>query len=208
MNLPRRTSSGASHTRTTALAAIAAAIAAAGPLAAPARAQDLEAACKAIEGSSIGDWTEHSVDSPNGPMDMRFSLVQSRGSTWYEVSAQTAAGASILQLRVPGFPFTPSQIEEVVTKTGTSPAWRVPDAVLRQYTQSVGTGPLSDLRKQCRAATVVGSEEVSVPAGTFQTTHLRFPATGSDVWVSDEVPFGVVKGDIPGPGFDAVEVAG
>ncbi|MGD8497195.1 MAG: hypothetical protein PVF05_13560 [Gemmatimonadales bacterium] len=180
------------------LAALAVAVLAA-PLAMPLQAQDLDAACAAIEGSKLGDWTEQTVDSPNGPMDMRFSLVRSRGGTWYEVRAQTSAGASILQMKVPGFPFTPAQIEEVVTKTGSSPAVRLPDAMVRQYTQTAQTGPLGDIRKQCLSAEVLGSENVSVPAGTFRTTHLRFPA-GSDVWVSDAVPFGIVRGEIPGQG--------
>lgn len=189
-------------------AVVLAALLAAGSWAAPARAQDLEAACDAIAGSSIGAWSEHTISSPNGPLDIRFSLIHSRGATWYEVKSQTPAGASILQLRVPGFPFTPSQIEEAVTKTGPSPAMRVPDSVVKQFVSSAQAGPLSDLRKQCRMAEVVGREEVSVPAGTFQTTHLRFPDTGGEVWVSAAVPFGIVRGDVPGQGTTVLKAHG
>lgn len=180
----------------------------AGSWATPARAQDLEAACDAIAGSSVGAWTEHTISSPNGPLDMRFALVRSRGATWYEVRSQTPAGASILQLRVPGFPFTPSEIQEAVTKTGTAAAIRVPDSVVKQFVSSAQSGPLSDLRKQCRTAEVVGREEVSVPAGTFQTTHLRFPDTGGEVWVSAAVPFGIVRGDVPGQGTTELKAHG
>lgn len=187
-----------------ALATLAAAVS----WATPAPAQDLDAACEAIAGSSIGAWTEHAISSPNGPLDIRFSLIRIRGATWYEVKSQTPAGASILQLRVPGFPFTPSQIEEAVTKTGTSPAVRVPDGVVRQFVSSAQSGPLTDLRKQCRTAEIVGREEVSVPAGTFQTTHLRFPDTGGEVWVSAAVPFGIVRGDMPGQGTTELKAHG
>jgi len=174
----------------------------------PAPAQDLDAACEAIAGSSVGAWTEHTIASPNGPLDMRFSLVESRGSTWYEIRSQTPSGASILQLRVPGFPFTPAQIEEAVTKTGASPAVRVPDSVVKQFVASAQSGPLADLRKKCRTAEVIGREEISVPAGTFQTTHLRFPDTGGEVWVSGDVPFGIVRGDVPGQGTTELKAHG
>lgn len=165
----------------------------------PLSGQSLDAACEAIAGSSIGAWTEHRLASPNGELDVRFALVSSRGATWYEVESQTHAGASILQLRVPGFPFAPSEIEEVVMKTGTTPAMRVPDAMVDEYRASAQAQPLADIRAECRKAEVVGREDVTVAAGTFQTTHLRFPA-GGEVWVSDRVPFGIVRGDIPGQG--------
>lgn len=163
-------------------------------------AQSLEDACSAIAGSSPGAWTEHVVDSPNGTFDIRFALVENRGSTWYELRSRTAAGTSILQLRVPGFPFRPGEIEEAVTKTGASPAIRLPDALVEQYKTTANTGPMADIEAQCRTAEVVGREDVTVPAGTFTTTHLRFPASGGDVWVSDAVPFGIVRGDVPGQG--------
>lgn len=166
----------------------------------PLAGQDLDAACEAIAGSSIGAWTEHRLASPNGELDVRFALVNSRGATWYEVQSQTHAGTSVLQLRVPGFPFTPAEIEEVVMKTGATPAMRVPDAMVDEYRASAQAQPLADIRAECRKAEVVGSERVTVTAGTFQTTHLRFPASGGEAWVSDQVPFGIVRGDIPGQG--------
>lgn len=162
--------------------------------------QDLETACEAIAGSSVGAWTEHAIDSPNGVFDVTFALVESRGATWYEIRSQTSMGRSILQLRVPGFPFRPDEIEEVVTKTGASPAMRLPDSMVRQYASAEQGGPLGDIRAHCRTAQVVGMEEITVPAGTFVTTHLRFPSTGGDVWVSNAVPFGIVRGQLPNQG--------
>jgi hypothetical protein len=167
---------------------------------APLAGQDLDAACEAIAGASVGAWTEHRVASPSGELNVRFALVSGRGATWYEVRSQTHAGVSILQLRVPGFPFTPAEIEEVVMKTGTAPAMRVPDALVDEYRASAQAQPLADIRAECRKAEVLGREEVSVAAGTFQATHLRFPSSGGEAWVSDQVPFGIVRGDIPGQG--------
>jgi hypothetical protein len=43
-------------------------------------------------------------------------------------------------------------------------------------------------------AEVVGTESVTVPAGTFSCTHYRMKDGSSDVWVSDKVgPWGLVK---------------
>jgi hypothetical protein len=40
----------------------------------------------------------------------------------------------------------------------------------------------------------VGTESITVPAGTFVCEHWRNDKDGSDVWVSDKVtPFGLVK---------------
>lgn len=163
-------------------------------------AQDLATACRAIGGSSPGAWTRFMIRSPNGDIDMRFALVNGRGATWYEITAGTAQGKSIIQLQVPGFPFTPDQIEQVVMKTGAAPALRLPDAMVDQYKATAKAGPLTDIEAQCRTAQVVGEEQIDVGAGSFKTTHLKFPASGGEVWVSDQVPFGIVRGVAQGQG--------
>lgn len=58
-------------------------------------------------------------------------------------------------------------------------------------------GAMSNWTEQCRSLTVVGQESVKVPAGTFTATHLRNSADSTDVWVSREVPFGMVKSQTP-----------
>lgn len=162
--------------------------------------QDLEAACVALGDGPVGSWTEQRVSTESGIIDYRFALVASRGATWYEIAATNSQGTSILQLEVPGFPFQPDQIKSVVTKTGATPAVFIPDALLRQYQSTAQSGPFADLETLCRTADVIGSEDVTVAAGSFQTTHLRFPSNGSDLWVSADVPYGIVKGEIQGLG--------
>ncbi|MGI9037986.1 MAG: hypothetical protein ACR2GQ_03890 [Gemmatimonadota bacterium] len=163
-------------------------------------AQDLDAACRAIGGSSPGAWTQHTIKGPNGNIDMRFALVADRGATWYEIKAGTPQGESIVQMEVPGFPFTPDQIRRVVMKNGSGPALRLPDSMVDQYKSMAEAGPLTDIEAQCRTAEVVGEERIDVGAGSFMTTHLRFPGSGGEVWVSEEVPFGIVRGVAPGQG--------
>jgi len=156
-------------------------------------AQDLDAACVALGNGGVGAWAEQRMQGSLGTIDMRFALVSTRGATWYEITAVNEQGSSIIQLEVPGFPFRPDQIESAVTKTGVTPAVIIPDAVLQQYKSTAMSGPLSDIEAQCRTAQVIGAEDVTVTAGSFPTTHLRF-ADGGDVWVSADVPFGIVRG--------------
>ncbi len=163
-------------------------------------AQELEAACDAIGSGGMGAWTEQRVENASGVMNYRFALVTSRGATWYEIKAANPQGTSILQLEVPGFPFRPDQIRSAVMKTGAAPAVTIPDALLRQYQGTAESGPLSDLEALCRTAEVIGSEDVTVAGGSFQTTHLRFPANGNNMWVAADVPFGIVRGEIEGLG--------
>jgi hypothetical protein len=50
---------------------------------------------------------------------------------------------------------------------------------------------LSDIRDK---AELVGTESVTVPAGTFSCQHYRMKDGSSDAWVSDKVaPWGLVK---------------
>lgn len=49
----------------------------------------------------------------------------------------------------------------------------------------------SDIREE---AELIGSETISVPAGTFACQHYRLRSGSGDVWVSDKVsPWGLVK---------------
>lgn len=162
--------------------------------------QNLEAACVALGTGPVGAWARQQVEATSGSLDMKFSLVASRGSTWYEITAVTPQGTSIIQLEVPGFPFRPDQIESAVMKTGATPAVIIPDAILRQYQTTAQASPMADIESQCRLAEVIGSEIITVAAGSFETTHLRFPGNGSNVWVSADVPFGIVRGEIDGQG--------
>jgi hypothetical protein len=57
-----------------------------------------------------------------------------------------------------------------------------------------GRMPRDQIAEACKNAkmTRVGEESITVPAGTFSTVHYR-DESGNDVWVSESVPFGMVK---------------
>jgi hypothetical protein len=122
----------------------------------------------------------------------------------------------ITETLVPGYPFAPDAVMEVVVKRGDQPARKMSGAMMAMMRgqggqgqgQAAGArggrgggmgraGAMANWSEQCRGLSVVGQESVKVPAGTFTATHLHNAADSTDVWVSGQVPFGLVKSQSP-----------
>jgi hypothetical protein len=81
--------------------------------------------------------------------------------------------------------------EEVIIKQGTQPAMRLSKEMIQMGRELAARDPS---RMVCTASmTLVGQETVTVPAGTFAAAHYKDAATGYDLWLSPQVPFGMVK---------------
>ncbi len=167
--------------------------------AAPLAAQDQATACAAVVDSKVGYWA--AFDLSGAPSDdvssLRFAIVErpgEAGNTWYEFSATTSQGPVIIQLDVPGWPFTTDEIKGVIVKMAGQPAMRIPEQMLGMMQQQMGDNPMADFAERCATSGVVGHEKIDVPAGTFSTLHLRNDDDGSEAWISQDVPFGIVKG--------------
>ena len=192
-------------------------------VAVPARAQDV---CTRFRPTpAIGSWAEYQTSRNGQAFKTRLAVVgqEKRGgkdAIWFESTMETPRGRMISEMLVPGYPFEPGSAIEVVVKRGDQPAMKMPAGMMGmmrggqgQPTPSapgqggMGRGPgrgmgrgaaASNWLQQCRSLTVVGQESVTVPAGTFKTTHLRSANDSTDVWVSREVPFGMVKSQAAG----------
>ena len=119
-------------------------------------------------------------------------------------------------------PMIPKEAIETVVKRGDQPAMKMPAGMMGMMRGGQGQGQpqpsapgqgapgrggmgrgmgrsaAANWMQQCRSLTVVGQESVTVPAGTFKATHLRNANDSTDVWVSREVPFGMVKSQSAG----------
>lgn len=149
-----------------------------------------------------------------------------KDALWYESTSETPRGKMISEVLVPGYPFAPDAVMEAVMKRGDQPAMKMSGSMMASMRGQGGQGgqggqagsapagqggmarggrgggmgrggAMSNWTEQCRSLTVVGQESVKVPAGTFTATHLRNSADSTDVWVSREVPFGMVKSQTP-----------
>ncbi len=178
----------------------------------PAVAQDLAEACTALKHVEVGQWARYDISAPQmgeqGSGTMRFAIVgteQAGGSDyyWHEMKMDGEMGSMIMQLLVPAFPYDQGDIQSAVMKMGDQPAMKMPEQMMSMW-QGRGESPAVRAAKGCDSAEMVGWEEVTVPAGTFRTMHLKSTEEGApgDVWVSLDIPYGLVK--FEGSGGEAV----
>jgi hypothetical protein len=166
-------------------------------------AQDLAGICASLADVEVGEWAVYEVDSDAQQSTMRFALIPEGAAggdgQWFELSMNVNGQDMILQLLVPDWPFGPSDVQGIVMKAAGQPAMRIPDSML-SIIQGQMDFPVSDISESCAGSELLGTESVEVPAGTFDALRLRpadqNPGTG-DVWVSEDVPFGLVKFEGP-----------
>jgi hypothetical protein len=144
----------------------------------------------------VGTWAEYGVlDGGGSKMTMRMALV---GRTGPNVDLETrmsgaslgAMGQATMRLTMPSGTgaTTSSNLKDLVIQMGDSEPMMMPPNMAAMRGQAFSR---PDPKKR------VGSEKVTVPAGTFDTQHYRNKGPAGetvDVWVSKEVPpFGLVK---------------
>ena len=156
----------------------------------PALAQDCAVG---IKPPPAGSWSEYTTADGT----MRLALLGSEtraGKNLFrmEISMTGKDGPMIMQVLAPGYPYEMSSIEDFVIKAAGRPAMRMPSQMLQMMSSRM---PKDQIAEFCRNAQMnrVGEESITVPAGTFQTIHYRDAASGNDVWVSESIPFGLVK---------------
>lgn len=147
-----------------------------------------------------GGWSEYNVRSPSGTMARtRLAVIGAEKSgdrelVWVETRAANTEGEvqAVTHVLVPGFPYAASDLQAAVLEGRTGIPVRLTDAQVARARQSAP--PLvRAVSDACESAELVGQEEVEVPAGKVQARHFRNALRGVDIWVSGEVPFGVVK---------------
>jgi hypothetical protein len=107
---------------------------------------------------------------------------------WLEVTAGTNMGEMIMKMLTVADGPNISVAKMVMQMNGGQPM-EMPAQMVRmgQQNQSV------DIRDK---ADDLGTESVTVPAGTFSTHHYRLKDGTGDFWLSEQVsPYGLIKGD-------------
>jgi hypothetical protein len=160
------------------------------------QAQDRAALCSAVGNATVGDWASYEFTDAGAETagTLRFAVVNRDASDfWYEMKAATAEGEVLIQMLVPAFPFTPDQVTEVIFKAPGQPAMRLPSQMLGMMKQQMAGNPMFDFAENCAAAEDLGKETVKVPAGSFETFHIRNASDEGEIWISLDVPFGMIK---------------
>lgn len=138
---------------------------------------------------AAGAWSEYKT--AEGTMRMLYLGKESAGER-LELSVNGSRGAMVMQMVVPSYPYEMTQVKEMVMQRGTEPPMRMPEQMLSMMRGRMPNASTMS-EESCGRMTEVGKERITVPAGTFQTTHYRDSTGGTDVWVAASVPFGAVK---------------
>jgi len=171
----------------------------------PLAAQTFQDFCTGNVPIAVGGWVSYKFTGGkvNGHT-MRMAIVGSEkfgDSTyyWYEMQMGSMRGnkpnTMIMQLLVAGIASPRVSIRGLIMKDNDRPAMRAPDMMIGMMSRTFTSGFSQYLEQQCKKGgiTVVGVESVTVPAGTFQTLHIR-DGEGGEAWAAQELGmFPVVK---------------
>lgn len=151
----------------------------------------------------VGEGAEYQITSKQGPMDFEFAVVgkeavDGQEGYWQEIRMKggRANGVVMKQLMVVGG--SNPGIKRMIMQQPGQQAMEMPMGMM--------SGMMGGMMRQQAASQppaktpadlgeVVGTESITVPAGTFTCEHYKSKsAEGGDLWVSSQVsPYGLVK---------------
>ena len=112
--------------------------------------------------------------------------VNGKDGYWFETAFDSHMGPMLMKMLMAS-DATNSTIAKVIMQMQGGPPMELPAQLLGQRAQ-----PTYDIRDKSEK---VGSESVTVPAGTFTADHYHMKDGSGDFWVSEKVsPYGMVKG--------------
>ena len=176
----------------------------------PARAQappvDPQPRFFGVFSTTLGGWSEYAVtETESGKKStMRNAIVGKEGDAfWYEVVITEGGARNIIKMFLKGDPNNPENIQRLIMKNGDQPAQEMPREFVvmgrRMATHMFEARSGSALADQPNIKTEeVGTEQVTVPAGSYSVTRNRIlDATGKVLatydFNKDVLPFGVVR---------------
>ncbi len=168
----------------------------------PLAAQSVADLCRSLgRDFAVGQWVQYEMTAsqiPDGRAELRFAIVGTEPAAggehyWFELMMNSSQGTYISQFLVPGFPYELGDVQAVVMKMGDQPAMKMPKEMLGMMRQMGNQNQAMEITKKCDDAEEVGWESVTVPAGTLRALHLKVKDGSGELWVTDELPFGMVK---------------
>lgn len=169
-------------------------------LALPASAGAQNACGEEFKPPAVGAWSQYQM-AKKGKAEgtLRFSVVGSerregKEMRWFEMAiAPEKKAGTVMKMLVPEYPFEPDEMQDIIMKSGDSPAIKIGGPMKGMMKKTAAKNPGLSIAEQCKKMQYVGEENVTVPAGTFPTRHYRDEKTGGEVWIANKLPFGMVK---------------
>ena len=157
--------------------------------ASPLTAQGRACAARGAKLPATGSWAEYNTSE--GTMRMAYLAKETAGER-IELSVTGRRGAMVMQMVVPNYPYEMSDIQEMVMQQEGQPPMKMSAQMLGMMRSRMPNGSQVS-EASCGRMIEVAKERITVPAGSFQTTHYRDSTGGTDVWVTASIPFGMVK---------------
>ena len=140
----------------------------------------------------VGQGATYSMQSAKGDKtDMQIAIVgkeqvDGKDAYWYEMSFNRGKGEMIIKTLMV-LNGSDTHVSRMIMQMPGRPPMEMPTQMMHQ---DKTTQP-ADVRSD---AEDLGSETITVPAGTFTCKHYRTKKNGGDVWVSEKIsPYGLVK---------------
>jgi hypothetical protein len=162
--------------------------------------QAQDACAENFKWPKVGAWAEYQgTYNKKTPASSRYAVVgtenrNGRDYKWIEFKMHDPKKNQdmVYQMLVPGGgPLEMDGIEEVVMKMGDRPAMKMTGMMLGMMRTQLGKNMA--FKDACTEVTMVGPEKVTVPAGSFNAKHFHSTKYETDMWVSPQVPFSMLK---------------
>jgi hypothetical protein len=164
----------------------------------PAAASNVEALCSGAIALSDGQWAGYAVDAAlmRDKQKYRYAVVGTEaGNFWleFEAAMPMGQGAVVMKILIPGWPYAKDAVTRalmqlpIIEGMDAMPPMEMPPSSLQK------DDPADPIRMACAEAEKGVNESVTVPAGTFNALRIPVRQMHKDVWLSSEVPFGIVK---------------
>lgn len=145
---------------------------------------------------AAGSWAEWKGMGKDAQSVTRIAVIdqeQRNGKPYYRLEMASSEAQGVFQMVVPSL-WQFDQVDEMVMQQDGKPPMKMSGQMLAMMRSRIpqGKNGLGDIASRCGEMKVVGTETVTVPAGTFKTTHLK-NADGDEVWATKDVPFNMVK---------------
>ena len=145
----------------------------------------------------VGSGVQYKMTTKQGDMDMAYAVVgketvEGADGYWLEMRMLGGKGAGTITKMLMVMSGSQPGPKRMIVWVPPRPPMEMPMNMMGMARGMAQNAPKSgggakDLGQ------VVGTETITVPAGTFETTHYR-SAQGGDIWVSSKVsPYGIVK---------------
>jgi hypothetical protein len=152
-----------------------------------------------IKFPEAGGWAEYkALYNKKDPYTIRYAVIgtEQRGGKpmqWVELrmTGDNKEHNMVYQMLVPGSLMAMRDVQEIVFKAGDKPAMKMNGMMMQMIRDQIEKQNFYS--EICKDVSLVGKEEVTVPAGHFQAQHYHSAKYGADSWISAGVPFSLVK---------------